>query len=68
VRQVDQLPFSAPAWQRGSIEVLLLSGTGGPERLDAVALAMTPDSAFVQATVVDVGNGLTADFAAAGAS
>lgn len=68
VRKVDLFPFSAPAWQRGSIEVLLASGTGGPERLDAVALAMTPDSAFVRATVVDVGNGLAADFAAAGAS
>lgn len=65
IAQVGHLPFSAPAWQRGSIEVACRYGKGEPERLDAVALAMTPDSASVTADVVDVGNGLAADFAAA---
>lgn len=61
VPTVGMLPFRAPAWRRGSLEVELQVGQGERSRLDAVALAMTPDSAFVQAEVIDLGNGLAAD-------
>lgn len=64
--EVGSLPFSAPAWRRGNLEVDLRVGHGERTRLDAVALAMTPDSALVQAEVIDLGNGLAADLDKAG--
>ena len=63
MRDVSFFPFEAPAWQRRSVHV---SVSGLPDTVvtyASVALAMTPDSSQVSAPIVDVGNGLAADFA-----
>ena len=66
IRDVRFFPFQAKAWQRESVRVTV---SGLPDTIitiPSVALAMTPDSAMVNATVIDVGNGLAADFSRTG--
>lgn len=53
-------PFSATAWDRGSVQ-LTMEDRDGAWHLAAVALANTPDSSMVDAELVDAGNGLPAD-------
>lgn len=66
LKDVAFFPFEATAWQRRSVRV---TASGMPDTIvtiPSVALAMTPDSATVNGAIVDVGNGLAADFAIAG--
>jgi len=63
---VSHHPFSAQAWARGSVMLRLADGMG-TEHLAAVALAQTPDSADVEGELVDMGNGLSTDYARNGA-
>lgn len=61
LRDVTFFPFEASAWQRGSVQVSI-SSVDTLIPFPSVALAMTPDSARVNAQLIDVGNGLAADF------
>lgn len=60
---VELFPFEAPAWQRRSVHVSVTGLNDSLVNYASVALAMTPDSSQVSAPIVDVGNGLAADFA-----
>ncbi len=64
LRDVAYFPFEAAAWQRRSVRVEVSNGTDSTVAYATVALAMTPDSALARATLVDVGNGLAADYPA----
>ena len=56
-------PFEAEGWARESIDLRI--GTPGElKQVKAVALASTPASAELQGDLVDMGNGLAADYAA----
>lgn len=66
MREVAFFPFEAPAWQRRSVQVTIWPPTDTVISLPSVALAMTPDSANVNAPLIDVGNGLAVDFESAG--
>ncbi len=58
IRDVRFEPFPMVAWSRGSIE-FSVAGTSIP----AAAMVYTPEHADVTATIVDVGNGTSADYA-----
>lgn len=62
---VSFFPFSANAWQRRSVRLVVNVGRADTV-ITAVALAHTPDSSRVSASLVDVGNGLASDFHRAG--
>lgn len=64
MHDVAFFPFEAPAWQRRSVHVSVSGQADTVVHYASVALAMTPDSSQVTASIVDVGNGLAADFAA----
>lgn len=63
--RVSFFPFSANAWQRRSVRLVVNDGRTDTV-ITAVALAHTPDSSWVSAPLIDVGNGLAADFERAG--
>ena len=56
-------PFEAEGWARESIE-LRIGTAGSMNQVKAVALASTPASAELQGELVDMGNGLAADYEA----
>lgn len=62
LRDVALFSFRASAWQRRSVSVSFSGADSVPVICSSVALAMTPDSADTEALLVDVGNGLAADF------
>ncbi|MBK8340408.1 MAG: M28 family peptidase [Flavobacteriales bacterium] len=57
---VGYSPFTATAWTRGSVMLSVRSGFA-LEHFASVALAHSPDSASLDAVLLDVGNGLTED-------
>jgi hypothetical protein len=57
---VTRFPFTAQAWSRDRVSLLINDGAG-ELHLDAVALANTPLEADVEAPVLDIGNGLASD-------
>ncbi|MFZ1687907.1 MAG: M28 family peptidase [Flavobacteriales bacterium] len=61
IERVSFFPFTAQAWQRRTVDLTLSTGDSlWP--VQAVALAHTPDSSRVTATLLDAGNGLAEDF------
>ncbi len=62
--EVALFPFEAPAWQRRSVSVAV-STADTTVAYASVALAMTPDSSRINASIIDVGNGLATDFESA---
>ena len=58
---VRYFPFTANAWTRGTV-MLTLRSDEAIEHLASVSLAHSPDSAFVEAPLIDAGNGLAEDF------
>ncbi|MEO8069720.1 MAG: M28 family peptidase [Flavobacteriales bacterium] len=60
IENVSYFPFTAQAWQRRSVDLNMFDGDS-LWSVQAVALAHTPDSSRVKATVLDAGNGLSAD-------
>lgn len=65
ITDVRFVPFATPAWQRGQV-TLSVHWADSSMAVGCVALALTPDSALVNAAVLDAGNGLTADMARLG--
>ncbi|OEK05836.1 M20/M25/M40 family metallo-hydrolase [Roseivirga misakiensis] len=58
-------PFEVETWMRGDIEVQIGDlNKNGLETYSAVSLAHSPVSANVELEIVDMGNGLEADYAA----
>lgn len=63
--KVHSARFTANAWSRGTLSITV-SSDNGEEHVGAVSLASTPIEAFVDAPLVDAGNGLSADLDALG--
>lgn len=61
--QVEYQPFEVESWSRGEIDVQI-GPKGKKEAVPAVTLAHSPVKADVNAKIVDLGNGLEADYAA----
>ena len=63
--QVDYHPFEVETWMRGSIEVKIGDiGKKEYETYSAVSLAHSPVNADIDLEIVDMGNGLEADYEA----
>ena len=62
ISKVAEHPFKAQAWARGTV-MLRVDDGAGTEHLAAVALAQTPDSADAEGDVLDLGNGLSEQYA-----
>lgn len=62
---VRYFPFEVETWMRGEVEVQIGNANGrGYETYSSVSLAHSPVSASVDLEIVDMGNGLEADYAA----
>lgn len=63
MEDVQYHPFEVESWSRGDIEVKIGSRTN-KELASAVTLAHSPVEADINAEIIDMGNGLEADYAA----
>lgn len=57
-------PFEVESWSRGELTLQVGASAAALQNIKAVALAHSPVKAEVNAEVVDMGNGLEADYAA----
>ncbi|WP_245586383.1 M28 family peptidase [Olivibacter sitiensis] len=55
-------PFTAESWSRGTLEVLIGEENNNMLPFKAVTLAHSPVSSQVEAEIVDMGNGVEADY------
>ena len=60
--EVKYQPFEVESWDRKTIEVKVGADKGGLKNVKAVTLAHSPVKANVTAELIDVGNGLEADY------
>ena len=60
---VEYQPFEVESWSRGDLDVKI-GPKGNQEPTPAVTLAHSPVEATVNAEIIDMGNGLEADYAA----
>lgn len=61
--EVEYQPFEVESWSRGDIEVQI-GAQGNLEAMPAVTLAHSPVSAEITGEIVDMGNGVDADYEA----
>lgn len=57
-------PFTAESWSRGSLSVLIGAENNNMLSVKAVTLAHAPQNAHVEGELVDMGNGVEADYLA----
>jgi Zn-dependent M28 family amino/carboxypeptidase len=60
--EVEYQPFSLNGWQRSSLDVQVQTQGGSWEALKGVALALTPAESDVEGELIDLDNGLAADY------
>lgn len=60
--EVKYQPFEVESWDRKTIEVKVGADKGGLKNVKSVTLAHSPVKANVTAELIDVGNGLEADY------
>lgn len=62
-KDVRYQPFEVESWSRGSLTVKVGSDPAGLQPLKSVSLAHSPESVGLRQELVDMGNGLEADYA-----
>ncbi|MEM8894369.1 MAG: M28 family peptidase [Bacteroidota bacterium] len=62
---VRYYPFEVETWTRGEVSLQVSDAAGEMADMSVISLAHSPVEANVEAEIVDVGNGLEADFEAA---